>query len=562
MKKINQLFLLTFILFGIFLTKVSASEVVAKIGNTTYETLDDAILAVEDDETIELLQDTKLTKVTAIDKNITINGNSHSINISSLPSDDGRLSLRATLTLNNTIIEHNNTTTNSNAWGLYLASNAILNLNDSYYTIQTHGVYASPKATINLNHSTMTAKDMNYTAFMQGDESNNYAYLNLTNRAQLRIDNITSTTGNGTNWFSISADNSEIFVTNCARQGFVGGRLELKNNSTANYLNNQIAFTLYQYDYIRINEGTTLNVNNNSSVGIWQYGGEIKVAKNANLEMTQNGKQRAIDTTNYNGAVINSTNYYQNATITFEDGANVAINDNYLRAIRNSGVAYIGSNTEIMNNGLVTEEGKMIPQYGGGVYNDGMMTINSNVKLYNNHARLAGDDIYSRSTVTFSKVGEDWLLDDCNDKINGWYDDSLDNRWEAHDTNNIHVELTDPNTYEGELALKAAHDNIGKVIINYVDTDGNVLTDEIILTGEVGKNYLTEEKKFDGYVFVKVEGNKEGVFDFENTYVTYYYTKYTATGDVEVIPPKTGVGEESSKMPLQIKLDLSKKEDE
>lgn len=100
-------------------------------------------------------------------------------------------------------------------------------------------------------------------------------------------------------------------------------------------------------DYIIVNAGTTLNINNNSSVGIWQYGGLVNVKGNGNLIMTGNGFVRSLDTIKYNGAAINIANYYENAKVTFEDNSNVKINNNYVRGITNRGEVCIGSNTEI-----------------------------------------------------------------------------------------------------------------------------------------------------------------------------------------------------------------------
>ena len=558
MKKINQLFLLTFVLFGIFLTKVNASDVVARIGENGYESLDDAILAVKEDEVIELLQDTQLTKVAVIDKKVTINGNNHNVNIYTLPSDDGRLTVSGILTFNQTKVNHDNITTGSNAWSIVVLASGAINLNQSEYYLKSHGVYAYPGASINLDHSVLSATDMAYTAFM-GDKRHEYADINLSNQSLLKIDRITSE--NGTNWFSIKADNSNISVTNCAKQGLVGGRLELSNESEAIYDNNGIGFTLYRNDYVVVHEGAKLSITNSHENAIWQWGGKVEVNKDGNFIATGNGT--AIDDGNddSSNATINNYNSSENGIIIFEDGANVKINSNYLRGITNNGVAYIGNTTEIMDNGLITKEGNRIPQYGGGVFNQGTITIAENARLYNNHATLAADDIYSTGIIRFKEVGNDWILDDCNHKINGWYDDAVDSRWNAHDLGHIYVNLVTPDIYEGELSLKAAHDKIGKVIINYVDIDGNQLTDEITLTGEVGKNYLTEKKNFDGYIFVKVEGNQEGLFNFENTYVTYYYTKYTGSGDVEVVPPKTGVGEEVTSVQV-CSLNLYKKEDE
>lgn len=69
--------------------------------------------------------------------------------------------------------------------------------------------------------------------------------------------------------------------------------------------------------------------------------------------------------------------------------------------------------------------------------NEGTLSFPAGAKIFNNHAKVAGDDIYNKetATITFGAVGDDWALDgepDCTDAIDGWYDDSEDNRWEAH----------------------------------------------------------------------------------------------------------------------------------
>lgn len=259
--------------------------------------------------------------------------------------------------------------------------------------------------------------------------------------------------------------------------------------------------------------------------------------------MTGNGFVRSLDTTKYNGTAINIANYYENAKVTFEDNSNVKINNNYVIGITNRGEVYIGSNTEIMNNGLITSDNKMISQYGGGIYNTGVITINENVKLYNNHARLAGDDIYSIGQITFNRTGQDWILDDCNDKINGWYDDSEDLRWTAHEENyeNNHILLFEAGTYTDALAVKAAHDARGVLVVNYVDTDNNKLDDEQTYEETVGTDYTTEEKEFFGYELVKVEGNTTGKYGYDTIYVTYIYKKNICNGDTDILPPQTGV---------------------
>ena len=101
---------------------------------------------------------------------------------------------------------------------------------------------------------------------------------------------------------------------------------------------------------------------------------------------------------------------------------------------------------------------------GGGIYNSGAsanLVLPSTAVIYNNHADTAGDDIFNNTTskITFGEVGSDWVLDDCNAPIDGWYDDSEGARWEAH-TAPYHAEeqeMRGVGTITGLVALKAAH---------------------------------------------------------------------------------------------------------
>ena len=543
--KLLALALISFVMFGY--SVLADEEVVAKIVDAEYASLDDALEEANNSDTIELLKDAKIERIAFIDKDLVINGNGKTVTIGRVPSEDGKLDVSSKVTLNNIIVNHSNDTdpTAAKIWSICLRGDAVLNLNNSVYTLTIHGMYAYPGATINLDNSKLIAHDMTYTAF-QADRSHTYAYINLYNDSLLKIYDIRTNTGNGTNWFSIMADNSTVSVTDCASQGLVGGRLELRNGSVADYNNNEYGFTLYQNDYVIVNEGTTLNINDNGSGAIWQWGGFVNAKKGGNLFITGNGYNCVEDDTNFEGAAINLARSI--ARVVFEDDSNVKINNNYDRAITNYGEVYIGNNTEIMNNGLITSNGIRVPQYGGGIYNEGIMTIKENVRLYNNHARLAGDDIYNIGNISFDRVGNDWILDDCNDKINGWYDDSENARWEAHDEDNNHIEEVTAGDYapsdneiDNILSIKAAHDLLGKLVINYVDSDGNKLTEEEVSIDSVGNSYVTSKKDFLGYTFSYVEGEEAGEYIDGVIYVTYYYTKTIGSGDIEVMPPQTGV---------------------
>ena len=82
----------------------------------------------------------------------------------------------------------------------------------------------------------------------------------------------------------------------------------------------------------------------------------------------------------------------------------------------------------------------------------------------------------------------------------------------------------------------------GKVIVNYVTTDGKKLTDSIEIDGLVGSEYKTDKKTFDGYSFVKVEGKETGIIEDDVKEITYVY-------EFLPLPPQTG-DENSSAMPF------------
>lgn len=136
--------------------------------------------------------------------------------------------------------------------------------------------------------------------------------------------------------------------------------------------------------------------------------------------------------------------------VVLKDGAVLENNTakQYGGGLYNRGKVTVESGATVMNNTAST--------YGGGLYNKGEAVVESGAKLYNNHAALAGDDIYlagKNSTLTLTKVGDDWMLDDCGHKINGWFLDGLDARWDA-DGKGEHVTNLDDFKADGYAVTK------------------------------------------------------------------------------------------------------------
>ena len=70
----------------------------------------------------------------------------------------------------------------------------------------------------------------------------------------------------------------------------------------------------------------------------------------------------------------------------------------------------------------------------------------------------------------------------------------------------------------------------GDVTVKYVDTDGNVISDNVIQSGNVGDAYTTEQKSIPGYTFKEVQGSATGTFTDQSQTVTYVYTKNPVVG--------------------------------
>ena len=74
------------------------------------------------------------------------------------------------------------------------------------------------------------------------------------------------------------------------------------------------------------------------------------------------------------------------------------------------------------------------------------------------------------------------------------------------------------------------------VVVNYVDEEGNALTDSITIEGKVFDEYTTEEKTFEGYVLTEIPNNASGNMTETSIIVNYIYSKVEEPVDI----PYTG----------------------
>ncbi|OUP51874.1 hypothetical protein B5F17_11545 [Butyricicoccus pullicaecorum] len=436
------------------------SDVVAKIGEDNYTSLDDAVEKAEEGATIELLADCQLTK--GFNKTLTFKGNKK-ISIPNQLTSNGEgwmcfglydtsrvltfdgvevewmsdgtapwlmLSLSGTLNVTNgaslTFIFDSKTTKTRNA--IYMNEGAVLNVTNGS-TFQILGVGTKGTAGQGIQLDKTAQSDINVTGgstFLI--DGTNRGYVNSPNiyveDSSFTVQNCTSNAANGGNFKAVR---SEVYYTDNAGHGLSAGDVIL--------------------------EESTLLSENNGLYGVY-VSGDFKVDGKSKLEVIGNS---------YDGdcAGLNLTASVTNGLV--ESGAEVTITDNKCSGFSSRGVCEFeeGVKLTIMNN--VNDKGST--SHGGGIYNTkdtAQLILPSDAVIYNNHAVTSGDDIYNTGTITFSKVGSGWTLDDCDDDITGWYDDSEGTRWQGHESPYYTKEFSNFDesgvaTITGALALKAAH---------------------------------------------------------------------------------------------------------
>ena len=267
---------------------------------------------------------------------------------------------------------------------------------------------------------------------------------------------VINSTGNGSNGSHFVIDHSKVNFNDNGSHGLSAGNLTIKNHSIVTANDNGMYGVTYT-GTMSMDGTSVLNAIGNASS---TSGGGLRAANSTTVSTVESGAKVTIEENLHNGL----ENY---GTFTFEDGAELTITDNDERTSNGGGifngsygVLTLPDNAVIMNNHA--------GQTGGGICNAGTVTFGENTKLYNNHADQAGDDIYNRDGGTVNgipAIGKGWSLDggeDCNGeehRIDGWYDDAADSRWQAHAENSDenHIEKYEQTEINGLKALKAAH---------------------------------------------------------------------------------------------------------
>ena len=262
-----------------------------------------------------------------------------------------------------------------------------------------------------------------------------------------------------------------------------------------------------------LHPGAKVTANNNWGIGVMLYstdydpdhpenyypGGPLTIESGATLTACNNanyGMANACTLTVKSGAHVHikenlkgGLDNYPNATTIVEKDADFVISNNFGRGIKNGNADPDQVDRPanlVINSGVIKEnhtEGKM-PSFpnidlskfpddyiywggdfyniGGGIYNEcGTVSLSTAAKVYNNHAKDAGDDLYNNDVegnsfnISALEPGAKWsVLDDDGKIIDDWYNDDAgkENRWtETNAKNNTVTDLP------RGAALKAAH---------------------------------------------------------------------------------------------------------
>ncbi|MCD7751194.1 MAG: LPXTG cell wall anchor domain-containing protein [Lachnospiraceae bacterium] len=463
-------------------TVVSAAASVAQIGDTTYATLDEAVTAAADGDTIIVLQSCETSGLN-LSKDLTIKG-ADGVNPTITFNTYGiALWANVDLVFEDCTVEMNNITstpyTGEWNWMAICASDGVtLTLNNVDMSIvctesnNAHCIYFCNDNKLNLNYSTLYIKGYKQDA-LEWDGGNGGYNINFKNSTFISDNNRSGFTGT----FYVTIEDSDVQVINSSGNGSNGSNFII-TNSTVDFSDN-VSHGL-STGILTVTD-STITANNNGLTGI--IFNNTATFKNSDVTIT--GTK---GTSYWNAGMRAMTS---NASCTIDADCTFSITDNYVTGIFldastsltiAEGADVVVTGNEAMQKNCSTD--KDLAKSGGGIVvrSGATATLSRTTQIYNNHAALAGDDIYlegDTSSITFCKTDEAWYLNatyldsdethetHCKHFIDGWYNDGYTGgvssaRWEAdaknEDDNYISLyEVTDSVTATGVLALKAAH---------------------------------------------------------------------------------------------------------
>ena len=452
---------------------------IAKIGDTEYGTLDEAIKAAQDGDTIEVGQDITIEEggLAFVEKGtLTIKGVGESKPTITM-KDRGIWLNKTNVTFENIkIVEESVTNNPADSGGTanlvsnsnFTLKNASLELNGPGNKAGGSGMYLYQESNLYVTDRSTVAVSGYDGQLASGIFADNSEYDDMPNR-DIQVTGHSSITITDCDWHGMTVNPidilidgySKIDISDCGNDTYGGG------------------LGCY-YGGVTISDHSSLITDNNRGSGWGVFANGMSIDSTSSLSACGNTGHGAVlaaksnissgatVTLNKNmgsGLCVYTGSDYWYGNVTIEEGADFTASGN------EHGIEILGGGVLNMQDGTVTNNHSS--SYGGGLFNrGGNVEIGSKAAIYNNHANIAGDDIYSvidtyEPSLTLSPVGENWVLDDCKDPIVGWYQDGSEmltdtayKRWNG--------DAADENYYADEyavgkeavsdaLALKAAH---------------------------------------------------------------------------------------------------------
>lgn len=150
---------------------------------------------------------------------------------------------------------------------------------------------------------------------------------------------------------------------------------------------------------------------------------------------------------------------------------------------------------------------------------------NRNTLTINYIDKETGEQLSDSFIQTIPQGSEYELFEQANTAIEHYTFDSIDS-----DTSGLLIEDITINVYYVK--------NSGKVIVQYVDIEGNELTELEIIEGKVQEEYTTQSKSINGYELIGTPDNKDGVFTEDDITVIYVYEKIKQPQQSTTVKPK------------------------
>ncbi|WP_418826346.1 InlB B-repeat-containing protein [Paratractidigestivibacter sp.] len=486
--------------------KAPAATMVAEFNGTQYASFDEALAAARDTDnaTIKLLADAETAGLN-LSKNLTIDGNGHALNF----TDKGIALWGKALTFKNvnvtmTGIGSTPYTAGWNWVSVCASKDASLTLDGATLTMDgagagnVHAIYFCSNNKLNLkNASNLTIKNYKQDA-LEWDGGDGGYNVNIEEGSTYNSDHCRS---GFTGTFIVTVDNSKVNVVNSTGNGSNGSHFNIVNGSVVDFSGNGSHGLSAGNLTIKNSEVTAKN---NGLTGIIFTGkGEFKSA-NVQISGTK-GKS-------YWNAGMRLMK--SNATLDVDAASSISITGNKVTGLFLDAGAQAtfaeGSDLRVTGNDASAENAstKMdLAKMDGGVVvrANASLTLPDSAVIENNNAALAGDDVYVErgGKITIGNTHKDILagFGGCSHTIDGWYVDGKDSRWSAHKEPKF-TALTQRGTYEGEVALKAAH---GLVSVNYQyvgDAPANAKLPDGDEGLEVGSSYTAQtQNPVEGYTF-------------------------------------------------------------